>query len=499
MTRMNAVTFFAVGAWIATACTVDRTAPVPPPPPPTPGTHLGYYVVQPPYGTSTGTGTTDSPWDLATALKGGHGNTLQPGDTVWIRGGRYVGDFVTTLVATPQAPIIFRQYPGERATIDGSLAAKGSNLWFWGFEIMQSNAATSVDRLLGANTENGRFINLTLHDAGISGVSMLDNLGAGVELYGSIVYNNGHNDNLDHGIYAHNTTGDRKYITDNVVFNNCARGIQVYDDGSLLHDFSVVGNISFDNGTISCISGQTNLLVSAPATTSGMVVRDNLLYYAPGIDGVQLLLGAYDTLANQDIDVEGNFAMGGAVGLSMEQQWSLATVRDNQFVGTSTTDMVHLGGTVLGNYIWSGNTYYRDPTAQAWAVNGTSHDFADWKASTGLGSSDAVSSSVPPTPQVFVKPNKYEAGRAFIVVFNFGNQNAVAVDISAVVTVGHRYEIRNVQDVFSPTPIVAGNYAGGTVSIPMGGVQPPRPIGRATRAPRTGPAFDVFLLTSGAP
>ena len=56
------------------------------------------------------------------------------------------------------------------------------------------------------------------------------------------------------------------------------------------------------------------------------------------------------------------------------------------------------------------------------------------------------------------------------------------------------------QDLFGP-PVVSGAYAGGTIEIPTTGVELPRPAGRA-QAPalpsRTGPAFDVFILTSGA-
>ncbi|HMA43372.1 MAG TPA: hypothetical protein VKO86_05120, partial [Gemmatimonadales bacterium] len=189
--RWYAGTALTTVAAAALGCSVaDRTGPPPPPPPPR-GTHVGYYVVFPPYGTSGGTGSTDSPWDLATALAGGHG-VIQPGDTVWIRGGAtYVGSFQTSLNGTAAAPIVFRQYPGERATIDGSLAAGGSNLVFWGFEIMQSHPTVVVDRVLEANTTNGKFVNLVLHDAGFSGVSMAADKGDGVELYGSIVYNNG--------------------------------------------------------------------------------------------------------------------------------------------------------------------------------------------------------------------------------------------------------------------------------------------------------------------
>lgn len=488
----------AVAAALAACEAADRVVASPP----TPGTHAGYYVAPAPYGTDAGDGTNAAPWDLATALAGGHGNRIQPGDTVWLRAGVYRGLFRTTLDGSAAAPIVFRQYPGERARIDGTLAAGGAYLTFWGFEIFQSAAATSTDRLLEANTDHGRFVNLVLHDAGISGVSMSADAGAGAELYGSIVYNNGRHDNVDHGIYAHNATAGRKFITDNVFFNNCARGIQVYDDGPVVRDVSVIGNVSFDNGTLSCASTPVNLLVSAPATTSGMVVRDNLLYFAPGLEGVQLRLGNYDTgnlgTYNRDVDVENNVAAGGAAGLEMQYQWASATVRNNVFSGDAFTDVVHSGGADLSAYVWAGNTYYRDPAAQAWTQNGTRYDFPGWKTATGLGSGDSALAATPGT-QVVVRPNRYEAGRAFIVVYNVAGAGAVSVDVSSVVPPGSRYEVRNVQDVFAATPLAGGTYTGGAITIPMGGVPPPAPIGARTQAPRTGPMFDVFLLTSGAP
>ena len=62
---------------------------------------------------------------------------------------------------------------------------------------------------------------------------------------------------------------------------------------------------------------------------------------------------------------------------------------------------------------------------------------------------------------------------------------------------GDRFELRNVQDLRGP-PVAAGHYSGAPLAVPMDGVAPPAPIGRITprTAPRTGPAFDVFLLTT---
>jgi len=491
-----------VATVLVTGCRVDNSLSTPPPPPP--GTHAGFYVYPPPYGHSSGSGATEDPWDLATALAGGHVHQLQAGDTVWIRGGTYPGSFQTSLQGQAGLPIQFRQYPGERATINGSLAAEGSNLWFVGFEIMQSNPTVIVDRVLEANTVDGKFINLVLHDAGFSGVSMGADKGAGVELYGCIVYNNGFRDNIDHGIYAHNATTGTKYITDNVVFNNFARGIQVYQDGAtLLRNFQVIGNISFNNGSIDTGSTPVNLLMSAPTLMTGMVAKHNLLYFSSGIDGVQLRLGNYDptdsALFNKEIDVEDNYAVGGGLGLEMQYQWAAATVANNVFVGNSSTEMVRTGGPTVNVYTWSGNTWHRDPAATAWQQNGLAYSFDAWKTATGLGVTDTVVSAPPGATRVFVRPNLYEPGRAFIVVYNFGHESSVSVDLSGIVTPGAHFEIRNVQAVYG-SPVVSGAYAGGSVAIPMSGVTPPKPIGRSTPrlAPVTGPAFDVFLLTSAS-
>ena len=91
-----------------------------------------YYVS--PGGSRAGDGSRNHPWDLATALSGGRG-TVRPGDTIWLRGGTYPGGFDATLTGTSATPIVVRQYPGERATIDGNLHVHGAYAIYWGFEI----------------------------------------------------------------------------------------------------------------------------------------------------------------------------------------------------------------------------------------------------------------------------------------------------------------------------------------------------------------------------
>src|SRR6188768_3996124 len=94
-----------------------------------------FYVA--PTGQSSGDGSISSPWDLQTALN--HPSSVRPGDTIWLRGGTHrianrVTKFVSKLAGTSSQPITVRQYPGERAIIDGNIQQiLGGWVNYWGF------------------------------------------------------------------------------------------------------------------------------------------------------------------------------------------------------------------------------------------------------------------------------------------------------------------------------------------------------------------------------
>ena len=141
-----------------------------------------------PAGGSRNLGTKTSPWDLATALAHGpSGKEVSAGDTVWMRGGRYAGSFISTLAGRENAPIIVRSFPGERVVIDKAyvseakqpaLKVRGSWVWFWGIEIMNSHPDRRRNspycggdqpwRGSGADVyaPNVKFINMIFHDNG---------------------------------------------------------------------------------------------------------------------------------------------------------------------------------------------------------------------------------------------------------------------------------------------------------------------------------------------
>jgi parallel beta-helix repeat protein len=455
---------------------------------PSPTALSGYYVAAD--GTASGDGSRARPWDLATALAGANGRIVA-GDQIWLRGGIYPGVFRTALAGQPTRPIVIRQFPGERATIDGGLRVDGPDVIYWGFEIMQSNplanGTTPALLIYGART---KYINLVIHDAAQQGITFWDGADD-AEVYGCLVYNNGLNENKDHGIYVHNSTGT-KLIEDNVFFNNLAYGIHAYagPEDDYQRNIHVIGNVSFNNGSISALwTERVNLLIGAEVWGTGMRAIDNMLYFSGSV-GQNMWIGY--TAASGDVEVRGNTVWGGATALTVGD-WEAATVRDNTVGGSGV--VVALNGPEPSRLTWSGNRYYRAPTAAAWSFAGVPVPLASWQQATGLATGEVAQATTPSTPQVVVRPNRYEPGRAHVVVYNWGGQSQVNVSVSQVLTVGQRYEVRNVQDPYG-APVARGTYTGGALSLPMGGVAPPPRLGRSTRTPpRTGPSFDAFVIT----
>jgi len=466
----------------------DATEPLPP------GSHAGYYVTT--SGSPTGTGSSDSPWDLETALDGGPGgDSLRAGDTVWIRQGTYAGNFSTRLEGSPGNYITFRVYPGERATIDGQLKASdgGAYLVFWGLEVMQSNprhASQGGFPTVIVEALETRLINLVVHDAGTQGISSYVPA-TNNEIYGSIIYNNGNEENLDHGIYVHEAD---KRVEDCILFNNLANGIHGYETNPQANLY-FRGNASFNNGSI---SGQAdpdanNVLIRGVGGSEGSQVLDNMLYSTRSDDGDNMRIGDNDdSTNNKDVVVRGNYIAGGRVPLRIEA-WERLTVQDNVVLGPASPFIVRLRGTGSIATSWDRNTWHRDAADVIWEFRGNTTGFTAWKTASGLGATDQTAAP-PSAPKVFVRPNRYEPGRANIIIYNWTRQATVPVNVSAVLQSGDRYELRNVQNFFG-APVASGTYSGGSISVPMAGVNPPALIGRTIGTPpRTAPDFDAFVL-----
>jgi hypothetical protein len=442
----------------------------------------GFYVT--PTGSSAGDGSATGPWDLATALQGGAGR-VEPGDTIWLRGGTYKGSFRSTVAGKPGAPVVIRQYPGERAIIDGGGSRRdtwtvaGEYSVFWGFELTNSSPERVLASMSDAIRPNvianwaahTKFINLVIHDGGVA--LYTDAKYPDVEIAGCIIYNNGWQQpdrGHGHALYIKNYTGP-VLARDNVIFNQYGYGIHAFTNANTgkLMNITIEGNVSFNNGTLARRgSGSANILLGGDAYAAGGTIRDNVTYVSPSpTDGGPNVVVGWKTLQNGDVVVERNYFVGGSPVLQFGY-WSAARVSEDTLIGRGSGPLV----------------VRRDPAARGllWRDNSELH-------------------APPRATRVVMRPNPYEAGRAHVVVFNWGAQSRVSVDMRGVLDAGDRYEVRNVQDLFG-APLVTGTVAAGrsTISIPLGGVPPPTPVGlRSSPAPKTGPEFDTFLVTRLTP
>ena len=448
-----------------------------------------YYVS--PNGSSGGDGSLGRPWDLRTALA--QPNGVGAGDTLWLRGGTYRGSFTSRLTGGSTAPLIVRQFAGERATIDGNLVIYGASTWYWGFEVANTNTAT-VDRMgINVHAPRTKVIGLSVHDATGNGIGVWEDA-ANSEVVGCNIYNNGWQaagGAPGHGIYAQSLPGNTMIIRDNMIFDQFGWGIHAYAEGGHLSGFQISGNALWNNGAPAQTLHPDVFVGGYPAQAERVTVRENTSYVNPtlpwygGSRNMELGWGSQ----NRDVNVQGNWIVGSDPVLRL-LKWSTAIVQDNRVV--SKASVVEITGGRAG-YQWSGNTWYRDPGASAWRLDGSNYTWSQWKQRSGLGAGDAVQ-RVPSGKWVRVRVHPYEKGRALVVVLNWDKAASVSVDLSKILRVGDRYEVRNGNSPFGPAVLV-GTYAGGALSLPMAGVQPPKPLtGWKITPPNTAPEFGAFSV-----
>ncbi len=480
------------------------------------GMHAADLYVSP-AGTSSGPGTIEQPYDLFTALLGGPAN---PGDTFWLLGGHYVlGHVGTTVAGAPGQPITFRQMPGERARVDGAITFFDSigHVILRDLELFSSDTnrgsaqtgagfnPTDISLVTGIRSysPNMSFINLIVHDQTRGGIYI--SLATNNLVYGCVAYNNGwvSPDNAEgHGLYVQAAYGyGIKEVSDNLVFNNSGASMHFYDSGSgrQLAGLTLDGNVAFNAGAIQNVRAYRDWIigVDAPATgADGIVLKNNMGYYPPG------------SRAYEEVQI-GRGGVNGSVALVnnywpqklLMNNWRIAAVSGNFFATQTSGPLVRLVQTQVPlTSAWNDNTYTRSETARDFVMNSQPYNFAEWRAATGYDKHSTRSITNLSGTKVFVRPNRYESGRANIVVYNWDRLGHVAVDVSSVLTPGAVYEVRNAQDFFGE-PVLSGVFDGQPLNLPMTGLTVAAPTGPLLTPPATGPNFNVFVLLPrvGAP
>jgi hypothetical protein len=457
---------------------------------------------------------------LATALAQGPGRAeVKPGDTVWLRGGRYAGTFVSTLAGTPEAPIVVRALPGERASLDRAgvsaekqpaLKVKGSWVWFWGLEVTNSHPDRSRKSPYTGKDEPWRgsgadvyaphvkFINSVFHDNGHGIWDKQD----GTEVSGCVFYYNGNN-KREHALYVGNAQGT-KYITDNVVFAQGGYGILAHSDSprSSQKGLHIEGNAVFNNGVLTLDDQTTgNLQVGGVrgVPAERIVLKNNCVYSPPTAapaknNGIRL---GYEDKGNKDVKLLDNYV----VSRDALRLWWWQSV---EFQGNTiysqgeSLELLMPAGASPSAYMWDSNTYFGGRRGGPVLVFGSGAlDFSRWRRATGLDGRSRVLQNESLRPEgvhAFLRPNRYEAGRAHLVVYNWELRERVTVDAGSVLSPGEAYEVRDAQNYFGEA-VARGTYDGSPIQIPLALKNVSPPVGNVERAhTHTAPEFAAFVL-----
>lgn len=481
-----------------------------------------WYVT--PNGKPRNSGSIASPLDLATALAG---DRIGPGSTLWLREGEYYGVFNSHLTGTGQAPIVVRQYPGERATLVdqraraplGTLNVYGAWTIYRDFEITNINPDRGFSTqfrpmAIYAEGANSKFINLIIHDTGM-GIGLWKEA-INSQLYGNIIYNCGTlnlPNYLSHGhaIYSQNNLGT-KSIEDNIIFNQYGWGIHVYPNPGDMKGYEIEGNVVFNNGVLSAPHTRyNNILVSgyAPYQAERITISHNYTYDPASqrptpyegapvhFSDAGLCLGCSDPQDHKDVKVIDNYFVGG-IPVAFVRSWQDVTLTGNTFYGVSgLVSLITTRNVRPHLYIWDHNTYFGkgwNGSSDLFWLNGTALTFPDWERVTGVDKNSEYTSGRPKGLKVFIRHNDFAPRVAHIIVYNWDLNNEVPVDLSSELKVGDGYEIRNVENYFG-APVLTGSFDGRPLKLPMMNQKVAPPVG-AQSPTSTTPEFAVFVVLS---
>jgi hypothetical protein len=460
-----------------------------------------------PIGRPAGPGTKERPFDIVTALSGSVG---KPGDTFWIDNGVYqIGKLETKIQGAPGQPITFRQMPAQRAQLVGSLTLWDSAGYviFRDFELY-SGEIRRVSKQTGAGFKptdlpnftggiqvyapNYSFINLVVHDT-VRSAFYTSAEATNTLIYACLVYNTGWTspDNAEgHSFYLQGPG----QISDCIAFNSTGVNFHLYanGEGHWLRNLTADGNVAFGAGTLQQVRPSRDWIagVDRPSISADNIVLKNNMGFVPDnpIILTQVQIGRENM--NGTVILSSNYWPQGIV----LNNWKNATISGNVIAPQNSDPAVELQQDLTKTTgQWNGNYYFQASSRGKFRACATDCSFADWKKTTGHDTASTCNAARLSGTKIFIRPNRYEPGRANIVVYNWDKLEKVGVDARSVLNVGAAYEVRNAQDFFAP-PVLSGIFDGQPLQLPMTGLTVAKPMAPLQTPAPTGPTFNVFIL-----
>ncbi len=490
------------------------------------GLVLGSKRYASPNGSASNSGDSpSSPWNLTFAI--GSSSSLAPGDSLILMDGIYEGNFTSTVNGASNNPIYILPANEGKAIIDLSknrtsgvgITLEGNYTWIIGIHVTSSTLIRkeeALDEFTGVQYESGivnfgdnnRIINCWVYDVVGGGLSLWRS-GLNLEVYGSIIFNNGSQSELvgtGHGMYIQHDRPDQpKIIENNFVFQNAVRGINIYTTNPKNGGVIVSRNVSFNTGVISTFDQSLyrafhNFVISSRNNESFEITVDSNIFYSD-LQGGRLnpdlinnvALGRNDPVT-RDIKFRENILFGGGNMVELKPINSL-TFQGNKLFNAHDNFFAFFGNSSsFPNSTWDQNTYRNiannpKPFQQL--------SFSEWTTDfSPFDKGSSYSTSPPTSREVLVTQNKYDPLRFHVSILNFSDSELIEIDFSEYEEFkGSEYEIRDVQNPFDPNQKVKGTFEGNSISFPMNWTKSLQPKGNMPfQVVHTDSTFGTFLL-----
>ena len=369
-------------------------------------------------GKETGNGTLSNPWDLQTALSQTT-NSVNDNDIIYLHEGVYNGRFISTITTTDKNTFItVKPYKNGKVVLNGNiesklgsvLEVKGGNVIFQDFEVtflgnfsrsMKDKDFQVVNGISHVDGEDCRFINLKVYNNPGSGIGSWKRTG-GTIIDGCLIYNNGYMSKVRGsgvGIYVQNQSDKIRYITNNTIFNNYYKGIEVWSATSetkfeFVKNVTLKKNVIFNNGNPGGKFVDNVIIASNDKeginVAKNIIFDSNVLYHNSDFssttnfgDGASLTLGYSAKAPVEDVTITNNVIIGKNNALRLLHVKSLIFKNNISYCG-----YVHYDSSIL-KHIKSGwkfddNSYYTRKTKAQRVSKHKDFTLKEWQANFGL-------------------------------------------------------------------------------------------------------------------
>ncbi|MES2774817.1 MAG: hypothetical protein V4722_11570 [Bacteroidota bacterium] len=459
-------------------------------------------------GLNTNPGTFTSPWPLGYALTR-PSNIVLPGDTIWIRGGTYMGPFTSNISGSAVAPVWVRNFPHERPVLMGNAVAitdeviltiNGQFSYFMGLEVT-TNATTristgNVDPPPDIYTATGvyiygesvKLINCNIHDCQRGGIGFWKQA-LNAEVYGCMVFNNGYtNTSRGHGpgIYAQNNDETKpKSVVNSFIFNGFSLGIQFFTTSSdVLRGFTIDSSTVFNSGANTAANQQRrmNFLAGGSSVRVRNLTVTNSVFYRDTTDNSQTSIIPYSSLRKNvelgteseavwdvNVNFNNNLLYGDPTPL-LWHRWDTGSFRNNfiyAYKSNNTLNALLLEQPFAAAPItnWNFNTYRTNQPSNTSPFN-NDKNFATWKSTYAVDSNSTYNNTHPDSNHYFVRQNRFEPHKYYVTVQNYTGNDTVALPLNNASLNGTSYAIFDVQNSIK-APVDTGNFGGETIPLKM--------------------------------